>query len=263
MPNSTIKIKRGSAAPVSLNPGEFAMDQANRKLYIGKNDGTPLVVGGDGTFATKTYVDTAISTGAGSFGTMSGQNANNVTITGGNINGTTIGASGPMSGNFTSLATTSLTATGGSINSATIGAATPSTGAFTSLTASTAPTSANDVVRKSDLDSAISDLGSVFRYAGDISQSNVGTTKDLNDLPDKATGAYYRVDVAGVYNFASVSYTLKVGDALVRTPAGWQKLDNVDAEVKGTLNEIVVSGDDNLGYTISIDPNLTLDCGTY
>jgi hypothetical protein len=37
----------------------------------------------------------------------------------------------------------------------------------------------------------------------------------------------------------------------------------VDAEVKGTLNEIVVSGDDNLGYTISIDPNLTLDCGTY
>ena len=60
-------------------------------------------------------------------GTMSTQNASSVAITGGSINGTTIGASTPSSGAFTSIATT--------------------TG-----TISTTPTNATDIVNKSYVD---------------------------------------------------------------------------------------------------------------
>lgn len=46
---------------------------------------------------------TTLANFVGSFGTMSIQNANNVAITGGAINGTTVGATTPSSGAFTSL----------------------------------------------------------------------------------------------------------------------------------------------------------------
>jgi len=58
------------------------------------------------------------------------------TITGGTINDTTVGASTPSTGAFTTLTTPAATITGGTINDTTVGASTPSTGAFTTLTAS-------------------------------------------------------------------------------------------------------------------------------
>jgi hypothetical protein len=77
-------------------------------------------------------------------GTMSTQNANAVSITGGvissvaitgsSIDGTLIGISGASSGVFTSLSSTS-----GALNG-TIGATTPSTGAFTTLTSNSTTT---------------------------------------------------------------------------------------------------------------------------
>lgn len=62
-------------------------------------------------------------------GTMSTQNANNVAITGGAIDGTTIGASTPSSGAFTTLV-----ATGASVTSANVGTAVITTGSVTNLT---------------------------------------------------------------------------------------------------------------------------------
>jgi hypothetical protein len=75
----------------------------------------------------------------------------NVSITGGTINGTTIGASTASSGAFTTLtasstatlntlASSGATLTGGSINNMAIGASTASSGAFTTLSASGAVT---------------------------------------------------------------------------------------------------------------------------
>lgn len=228
MANPIIKILRGSGTPPTLEAGRIAIDQLNKNLYVGISDGAGgtinEIVGGSGTFATKAYVDDAVTSGTGSLGTLSTQNADSVAITGGAIDGTAIGAT------------------------------TASSGAFTTLTASEAPINSTDVVRKTDLDSAISALGSVFRYVGDISLLITGF--DLDTLPDTLVGAYYRVDVAGTYTAMvaqTQSFEAKVGDAFVQTTDGWQKLDNVDAEVLGTANEISVSGDENAGYTVAID----------
>jgi hypothetical protein len=61
MANPIIRIKRGSSTPVSLSSGELAIDLTNLNLFVGKADGTPLAVGGSGTFATKAYADAAVS----------------------------------------------------------------------------------------------------------------------------------------------------------------------------------------------------------
>lgn len=84
-------------------------------------------------------------------GTISTQNSSFVVITGGTIDGTTIGAVTSSSGKFTtisssglitanSLTTASATITGGFINNVPIGASTPDTGAFTTLNASSVAT---------------------------------------------------------------------------------------------------------------------------
>jgi len=62
MANPIIRIKRGSSTPVSLSSGELAIDLTNLNLFVGKADGTALAVGGSGTFATKSYADSAVST---------------------------------------------------------------------------------------------------------------------------------------------------------------------------------------------------------
>lgn len=221
MPAPIIKIKRGSTAPsVTLNAGEFAIDQAAKNLYLGVEVGGTVsneIVGGSGTFATKTYVDNAVSSSISGLGSMAFQNSNNVTITGGSIS---------------------------------VGAITATSGAFVTLTASTAPTGSNDVVRKTDLDSAISALGSVFHFVGDTSLAT--TPFNLDTLPDLTTGAYYRVDVSGTFTAAGFSAAAKIGDSFVKTTTSWLKLDNVDATITGTNNEIVVSGDENAGYVVGI-----------
>jgi len=238
-----------------------------------------------------------ITNGTVNYADMQGVTINSASsIVDSTIDNTPIGATTPSTGAFTSVATPELTSPTGlieaglvviqntsltnavlegsviraasEIDDSPIGSTTPSTGAFTTLTASSAPSASTDVVRKTDLDSAISALGSVFSYKGDLSaHMSVGTGPfelDNTDI-DLTTGAYYRVDVAGTYNAQfggadpstpapAVSFDLKVGDAIVKTSTGWQKLDNVDAVVSGTANEIVVTGDENAGYTVSIDP---------
>jgi hypothetical protein len=148
--------------------------------------------------------------------------------------------------------------TGGNINGVTIGNTTAAGGAFTTLTASTAPTTNNDVVRLKELNDAVSDLGSVFFYVGSISDhTDAADPLDLQLLSDQTVGAYYKVDVAGAYKDGATTLNAKVGDAFVRTTTGWQKLDNVDAQVFGTTNEISISGDENQGYTVSLDATAT------
>lgn len=67
---NTLRIKRrltgNSGAPSTLANAELAFNEVNNTLYYGKgsNDGTAtsvIAIGGDGTFATKTYVDTAVA----------------------------------------------------------------------------------------------------------------------------------------------------------------------------------------------------------
>jgi trimeric autotransporter adhesin len=252
MANPIIRIKRGATAPVAtLNAGEFAIDQAAKNLYLGVEVGgvtTNEIVGGEGTFATKDYVTNV----TGSLGTMSQQNADSVAITGGTMDGVSISMGTVFGANLQTVAIGSSSYIADStIENTPIGATTPSTGAFTTLTASSAPSASNDVVRKTDLDTAISALGSVFHYVGDVSSAT--TPSDLTTLSDTTTGAYYKVDADGIYTDGATAFNAKVGDAFVKTSTGWQKLDNVDAVVSGTANEIAVTGDENAGYTVAID----------
>lgn len=218
MPDPIVKIRRGSSTPSTITAGELAMDLVNKTLFVGTTAGTPLAIGGEGTFATITYVNSAISSSVSGLGSMAFQNSDNVTITGGTISAGTI--------------------TGG-------------IGAFTTLTIATAPSANDDAVRKTDLDSAISALGSVFHLVGDTSLAT--TPFDLGTLPDQTTGSYYIVAADGTYTATGgYSQAAKVGDSFVKTTTSWQKLDNVDAAVTGTTNEIVVTGSENTGFAVGI-----------
>ena len=253
-----IKILRGHTAPPVLEAGRIAIDQTNKNLYVGIDDGNGgtinEIVGGSGTFATKQFVTDAVSAGTGSLGTMSTQNADSVAITGGAIDGAAIGATTTSTGKFTSLIAESLEVGDGSGTYVTItnnGDMELIGGMISGLRS---PALGTDVVNKDYVDFKISALGSVFTFIGDVSIG--GMPFDLNALPTTQVGSYYRVDVAGTYTYenqgVTESFVAKVGDAFVKTESSWMKLDNVDVEVLGTANEIVVTGDENAGYTVAI-----------
>ena len=95
--------------------------------------GTPLApTASPGTnttqIATTAFVGAAVTAATGSLGTMSTQNASSVAITGGTINGTTIGASTASTGAFTTLSANSTTALSGTT---TLSGTTSITGALT------------------------------------------------------------------------------------------------------------------------------------
>lgn len=78
--------------------------------------------------ATTAFVGAAVTAATGSLGTMSTQNASAVAITGGAINGTTVGASSASTGAFTTLSANSTTALSGTT---TLSGTTSITGALT------------------------------------------------------------------------------------------------------------------------------------
>jgi hypothetical protein len=59
MPNPIIKLKRGGGQPVNLQGAEPAFDTLNKVLYIGTSGGV-LPIGGEGVFAKKTFVNSAV-----------------------------------------------------------------------------------------------------------------------------------------------------------------------------------------------------------
>jgi hypothetical protein len=129
------------------------------------------VGGGAQAVPNKGYVDAGLSGISSSLGTMAAQNSNSVVVTGGTINGATIGATVPTTGAFTSLVATavpanptdvvnksfldaqwatlpvfgnivtqnsgSISLTGGTINSVVIGGVTPAAGSFTAVVGQT------------------------------------------------------------------------------------------------------------------------------
>jgi len=87
-----------------INAGEIVpLDTAEKIRVIGNGGGT-----------SQSVLDAieAIQATIAAYGTMATQNANNVAITGGSINGTTVGSITPAAGTFTALSTGTLTATG-------------------------------------------------------------------------------------------------------------------------------------------------------
>jgi hypothetical protein len=106
-----------------INVGEVVpMDVAEKIKIIGNGGGTSQSV--LDAIAALQAVDAT-------YGTMATQNANNVAITGGTINGTTVGATTPAAGTFTTLTATGQTSLGGAAGSESLRVLTPATaGAF-------------------------------------------------------------------------------------------------------------------------------------
>lgn len=125
-------------------------------------------------------------------GTMSTQDANNVAITGGSVNGTTVGATTPSSGAFTTLVAAgasitsanvgtavvttgsvgNLTVTGASIASANVGVALVTTGTITNLTATSASIASANVAVALVTTGTITNLTAT---GASIASANVGT----------------------------------------------------------------------------------------
>lgn len=92
-----------------------------------------IAVNAQGQITSASNTPIAIAnTQVSGLGTMSTQNAGSVAITGGTINGTTIGGTTPAAGTFSSLSSASVALTGGSIDGITIGGTTPAAATFTS-----------------------------------------------------------------------------------------------------------------------------------
>lgn len=116
---------------------------ANEISVTGSTD-TGYTVAIDAVFSGRV---TALETTSSNLGTMATQDADSVTITGGTINGTSVGATTASTGAFTTLSASSTatlntlsssgaTLTGGTIDNMVIGGTTAVAGAFTTLSAS-------------------------------------------------------------------------------------------------------------------------------
>ena len=100
--------------------------------------GAPLApTAAPGTSTTQIATTAFVQNVAGSLGTLSSQNANSVAITGGNINGTTIGGTTPAVGTFSTLNTANAVITGGTLTNVTVSGTNIGTNASGNKTVST------------------------------------------------------------------------------------------------------------------------------
>lgn len=104
----------------------------------------------------------------------------------------------------------------------------------------------------STLSDRVTALGSVFNYAGSLDGSDL----NLDNLPTSGqdVGDYYKVTGDGPLTFTYGAETIIVnkGDGLVKTATGWDKIDNTDSAVFGTLNFVDVTGSSDTGYTVNL-----------
>lgn len=114
-------LATGTVIPVS-NGGTGVTSSTGSTSVVLSNSptltGTPLApTAAPGTNTTQIATTAFVVAATGTLGTMSTQNASAVAITGGTINGTTIGGSTPAVGTFSTLNTANAAITGGTINS--------------------------------------------------------------------------------------------------------------------------------------------------
>ncbi len=86
----------------------------------------------------------------------------------------------------------------------------------------------------------------LFTYKGsiDASSSTIPSSPEAGDT--------YKVTTAGNFGATPGMPYVNVGDFIVYTGAGWDKIDSTDTVVSGDAGKIAVSGSTDLGYTITI-----------
>jgi hypothetical protein len=154
-PAASFFANSGDGLVFNLDGGIDKIDNTNSSVAGTTNEisvtgsaDTGYTVAIDAVFSGRV---TALETTASNLGTMSTQDADAVAITGGTIDGTTVGSTAAAAGAFTTLtasstatlntlASSGATLTGGTINGMAIGGTTAAAGAFTTLSASSTAT---------------------------------------------------------------------------------------------------------------------------
>ena len=124
------------------------------------------------------------------------------------------------------------------------------------------PNAASDAATKDYVDTKVATLGNAFNYigalAGGADAANAYVLED-NIIPaDRSAGDYYKVTTAGYFvmvngDTANAAY-FNVNDGLVFNTAGdFDKIDNTDSVVTGTVSEITVTGTVDTGFVVGID----------
>ncbi|MEQ8689171.1 MAG: tail fiber domain-containing protein, partial [Imperialibacter sp.] len=156
-------------------------------------------------------------------GTIASQNSNSVSITGGAIDGTTIGGTTPAAGTFTTGTITTADINGGAIDGTAIGSTAASSGSFTTLNA-TGATTLNGAVTLGDA------LADAVTVSGTVAGANPlvfeGATTDINDL----TIAITDPTAARTITFPDASGTVALDNngASALTTAEIDQLENID-----------------------------------
>lgn len=87
----------------------------------------------------------------------------------------------------------------------------------------------------------------LFTYTGTLDASaaaNIPATPESGDT--------YKISVAGDFEATAGMPFVNVGDFIVYTGAGWDKIDSTDPTIVGTAGSITVGGNADLGYTVAI-----------
>jgi hypothetical protein len=188
----------GSALPVTSGGTGVTTSTGSTNVVLSASPtltGTPLApTAAPGTNTTQIATTAFVQNVAGALGTMSTQNANAVAITGGNINGTTIGGTTAAVGTFSTLNTANAAITGGTITGITdLAVADGGTGAST--------LSANAVLLGNGTSAlqtvAPSTSGNVLTSNGTTWTSAAGLTTTTGSAPYYGARAWVNFDGTG------------------------------------------------------------------
>jgi hypothetical protein len=212
----------------------------------------------NGTIATDAVNLSQLTSEIAALGTMASQNANNVAITGGTINGTSIGATTRAAGNFTTLnANSTLAVTGVATFSA--DSAFNSTGALKIPAGTTAqqPTPTTGMIRYNSTNasfegyyaSAWSSLGSAAGSNTQVQYNNSGVLAGSSALT--FNGTTLATTTLQSTNLTNGSFTTSTLNAVLGSAKAWVLYNGVAQTVTSSYNVSSVTYNSAGVYTIN------------
>ena len=243
---------------ITSNTEVMRISKNNRVGIMNSTPAYTLDVTGTANISSNATVGGTLNvTGITTLGTLNASSVatSGANITGGTINGTTIGNLTPAVGTFTTLTSSNAAITGGTINGTTIGNITPAAGTFTTLSTSGAAT-----------------LNSLSTSSATITGGTINGTTIGNITPAAGTFTTLSTSSAATLNSASVTTTLGVTGATtlsdtltVQNSTGKINLTNTTSGVNnlaiGTNSQISVTpGIDNISFGVQ---NLKNNTGSH
>jgi len=260
-------VVTGATCDIPLNALALAIQQ-----YLGLT--LPIAIASGGTGAT-TAAQARINLGLGSIST---QNANAVAITGGNIDGTPIGANTPSSGAFSSVtSSTAISVSSGGTGASTLSAHGVLIGQGTGPVVAVAPGSSGQPLLSGGGTAdpnygvlGVSGGGTGATSAGATAANNIGAlaiANNLSDLNNKTTATSNLNYLQGGTGSVARSVPSKLQDVVSAKDFGAVGNGVADdtAAIQAALNYVATIGGEVYlpNGTYNISSSLTMDTGVY